>query len=280
AAVEPSAMGALRRIGTRYSLVFYLGAIAASAGIFAAALAANAHAAGVNRELLALVVALSLLAGSQFVVTMVNWLATLLTTPYSLPRMDYSKGIAADARTLVVVPTMLTNVRNIEDLVEALEVRFLANRDRHLHFGLLTDFPDAHEESLPADEALLRLAEARINELNRKYGSGQHQSATANGNAGDGDVGHSTHASVFYLFHRPRRWNAKARIWMGHERKRGKLGDLNSLLRGGHPDGFSLVVGATGILSQVKFVITLDTDTHLPRDAARQLVGTLAHTLN
>jgi cellobiose phosphorylase len=280
AAVEPSAMGTLRRIGTRYSLAFYLGAIAAIAGIFAAVLAANAHAAGVNRELLALIVALSLLAGSQVAVTLVNWMATLLATPHSLPRMDYSKGIATDARTLVVVPTMLTSVRSIEDLVEALEVRFLANRDRHLHFGLLTDFPDAHEESLPADEALLRLAEARINELNREYRSGQHQSATGHGNASDGDVGHSAHTSVFYLFHRPRRWSAKARMWMGHERKRGKLGDLNSLLRGGHPDGFSLVVGATAILSQVKYVITLDTDTQLPRDAARQFVGAMAHPLN
>ena len=85
---------------------------------------------------------------------------------------------------------------------------------------------------------------------------------------------------MFYLFHRPRRWNAKARIWMGHERKRGKLGDLNSLLRGGRPDGFSLIVGATAILSQVKYVITLDTDTQLPRDAARQFVGAMAHPLN
>ena len=83
--------------------------------------------------------------------------------------MDYSAGIAAEARTLVVVPTMLSSARNVEDLVEALEVRFLANRDARLHFGLLTDFLDAAEESLPADEVLLRLAEARINELNDKY---------------------------------------------------------------------------------------------------------------
>ncbi len=80
--------------------------------------------------------------------------------------------------------------------------------------------------------------------------------------------GHSTGASAFYLFHRPRRWNADARIWMGHERKRGKLADLNALLRGGHTDAFSLIVGATEILAQVKYVITLDTDTQLPRDAA------------
>ena len=280
AAVEVSLVEAWRRIGSRFPLPVYLGAIAAIVGVLTAGLVANAHAAGVGREVLALVVMLSLLATSQLAVTMVNWLATLLVTPHALPRMDFSAGIAAEARTLVVVPTMLTSARNVEDLVEALEVRFLANRDAHLHFGLLTDFPDAREESLPADEPLLQLAQVRIEELNRKYGSGEDRSGTENGDASGGDSGHSASASVFYLFHRPRRWNAEARIWMGHERKRGKLEDLNSLLRGGHPDGFSRIVGATAILSQVRYVITLDTDTQLPRDAARQLVGAMAHPLN
>src|SRR5208283_4818970 len=105
-------------------------------------------------------------------------------------------------------------------------------------------------------------------------------SAAAAGGA-DSDAGSdSALASVFYLFHRPRRWNAQARIWMGHERKRGKLADLNLLLRGGDMGRFSLIVGATAILSQVKYVITLDTDTQLPRDAARQFVGAMAHPLN
>ena len=277
AAIEVSMTAALRRVGGRHSLALYLGAIAAIAGILTAGLAANAYAAGANREFLALVVALSLLASSQFAVTMVNWLATLLVTPHSLPRMDYSEGIPLDARTLVVVPTMLTSVRNVEDLVEALEVRFLANRDACLHFGLLTDFADAREESLPGDELLLRCAEARINELNQKYG---HHALDAGSRNVDDDPDHWADGSLFYLFHRPRRWNAEARTWMGHERKRGKLDDLNSLLRGGHRDAFSLIVGTTAILSRVKYVITLDTDTQLPRDAARQFVGAMAHPLN
>ena len=108
---------------------------------------------------------------------------------------------------------MLTSTQNIEDLIEALEVRFLANRDDHLHFGLLTDFRDAQEETLPEDALLLRLARQRIEELNEKYP----------GSEGDN----------FFLFHRPRRWNPRDRIWMGYERKRGKLADLNSFLRGG-----------------------------------------------
>ena len=138
--VEDSIGGALRRIGSRYPLPLYLGSIAAITGLTTAGLAASAHGTGAGREMMALVVVLSLLATSQFAVTVVNWLATLLVTPRPLPRMDFTAGIAAKARTLVVVPTMLTSLRNVEDLVEALEVRFLANRDAHLHFGLLTDF--------------------------------------------------------------------------------------------------------------------------------------------
>ena len=67
---------------------------------------------------------------------------------------------------------------------------------------------------------------------------------------------------------------------MGYERKRGKLGDLNALLRNGSTDAFSLIVGDTRELANVKYVITLDTDTQLPRDAARELVGAMAHPLN
>ena len=150
--------------------------------------------------------------------------------------------------------------RNIEDLIEALEVRFLANRDENLHFGLLTDFQDAAEETLPSDEPLLLLAQQRIEELNEKYGNAK------------GDT--------FFLFHRPRQWNPLERVWMGYERKRGKLAELNSLLRNGSRDRFSLVVGNTAVLLHVKYVITLDTDTQLPRDSAQQLVGAMAHPLN
>ena len=174
--------------------------------------------------------------------------------------MDFSKGIPPESRTLAIVPTMLTSAQNIEDLIEALEVRFLANRDENLHFGLLTDFPDASEEILPEDEPLLLLARQRIEELNEKYGNAKSE--------------------TFFLFHRPRQWNPMERVWMGYERKRGKLAELNSLLRNGSRDRFSLIVGNTEVLLQVKYVITLDTDTQLPRDSARQLAGAMAHPLN
>ena len=260
AKMRQSISGTVKRIAGRFPLPLYLGAITLITAVIAGGLLAKAHAGGLHNWQLALIGILSLLAGSHLAVAMVNWLATMLVTPHLLPRMDFSKGIPPESRTLVVIPTMLTSVQNIEDLVEALEVRFLANRDQNLHFGLLTDFLDAREETIPEDEPLLRFARKRIDELNEKYGSAK--------------------GSPFFLFHRPRRWNSHEQIWMGYERKRGKLADLNSLLRGGSTDHFSAVVGETAVLSNVKYVITLDTDTQLPRDSAWQFVGSMAHPLN
>jgi hypothetical protein len=278
AAVDVSAFDGAQRIAQRFPLPIYLGSIALIAVILTGTLVVIAHASTAAPSILSLVVVLALLASTQPAVTIVNWMVTLLVPPRPVARMDFSAGIPAEARTLVVVPTMLTTAADVEDLIGALEVRFLANRDERLHFGLLTDFPDAPAESLPDDEPLLRLVETRIDELNGKYGGGEAAVVADSRVVGDDD--RAANGSVFYLFHRPRRWNAQARVWMGHERKRGKLGDLNALLRSGDPGDFSRIVGTTGILAHVKYVITLDTDTQLPRDAARQLVGAMAHPLN
>jgi cyclic beta-1,2-glucan glucanotransferase len=260
AGVRRSPLEVPRRLSRRFPLLIYLGMITVITAIFTGSLLAKAHASGYQDWLLALMGIPLLLCASHLAVALVNWLATLLATPHLLPRMDFSGGIPPESRALVVIPTMLTSAQNIEDLVEALEVRFLANRDEHLHFGLLTDFGDAQEETIPEDEPLLQLARRRIEELNEKY--------------------RSPTVDAFFLFHRPRRWNPRERIWMGYERKRGKLGELNSLLRGGSKDRFSLIVGDIAVLSNVKYVITLDTDTQLPRDSARQCVGAMAHPLN
>ena len=241
----------------RVALPLYLGAIALASGLFTWGLAANAHADGVRGGVLLLIVLVSLLATSQLAVALVNRLAMALAAPRPLPRLDYSAGIPPHSRTLAVVPALLGSTAQVEDLLEALEVRFLANRDAHLHFGLLTDFTDAHSETLPQDAALERLAADGIEALNRKYA-----------------------ADCFFLFHRPRRWNPGERLWMGYERKRGKQGELNSLLRGGSKHRFSRVVGETSVLPGVKYVITLDTDTQLPRGSARELAGAMAHPLN
>ncbi|OIP32557.1 MAG: cyclic beta 1-2 glucan synthetase [Deltaproteobacteria bacterium CG2_30_66_27] len=260
AGVRQTTLEALRHMTGRFPLLFYMGSILLSALFFTGGLVAKAHAGGLQGGSLALFGALSLLCASRLAVALVNWLATLLVTPRPLPRMDFSDGIPPESRTLVVVPTMLTSPRDIEELVEFLEVRFLANRDDNLHFGLLTDFRDASEETTPEDEPLLRLAREGIEGLNNKY--------------------RGERSDAFFLFHRPRRWNPRDRTWMGYERKRGKLAALNLLLRGGAGDRFSLVIGETAVLPGVKYVITLDTDTLLPRDSARQFVGTMTHPLN
>jgi len=262
--VRHSVSESLQRVGYAFPLFFYLGTITLMTGVFSGLFLARAHADGLRDWQLAAIGILALLCASQPAVALVNWLATLLTPPHLLPRMDFSKGIPPEARALAVVPTMLVSAQDIEDLIEALEVRFLANRDENLHFGLLTDFQDATEETLPEDEPLVQLARKRIEGLNEKY--------------------RNANSDAFFLFHRPRRWNARERVWMGYERKRGKLADLNRLLRAGNSgiprERFSVIAGDTGVLSNVKYVITLDTDTQLPRDAAGQLVGAMAHPLN
>ncbi len=251
---------AARRLARRFPLTLYLGAIAGLTVLFSVILLENAYSQGPPLSMLALIAVAALLGTSQLALTLVNWAATLIATPHALPRMDFSEGIAPDSRTLVIVPSMLSSLDSVDDLVDALEVRFLANQDPHLHFGLLTDFCDAQLESLAEDAALLQRAGSAITALNIKY--------------------NSVNDDTFFLFHRPRRWNALERVWMGYERKRGKLADLNALLRGGPRQAFSLIVGETAVLRQVRYVITLDTDTQLQRDCARNLAATLAHPLN
>ncbi len=250
----------LRRGASRTPLLWYLGSITLLTLLFSTGLVARAWLNGVGVWLLLLTALLALLATGQLATALVNWLATLLASPRPLPRMDFSTGIPPQYRTLVAVPTMLSSPQNVEHLVEALEVRFLANRNANLHFALLTDFRDAALETLPQDASLLALAAERIAALNTQYAAGRND--------------------VFFLLHRPRRWNPYDRIWMGYERKRGKLADLNTLLRTGRSDAFSLLIGDIAVLAGVKYVITLDTDTQLPREAAQQFIGAMAHPLN
>jgi cellobiose phosphorylase len=260
AGVRLSFTDAMRKVIHRFPLTFYLGTICLLSAIFTGCLLTEAHFKGFTDPRLWLLGTILLLSVSQPAIALVNWLTTRLVAPRPLPRMDFSKGIPQESSALVIVPTMLTSVKNIEHLMNALEVRSLANREENLFFGLLTDFRDADAESLPGDEPLLLLARQKIEELNRKLGNAK------------GDT--------FFLFHRPRLWNPDEGIWMGYERKRGKLAALNALIREGIKTEFSLIVGDTEALSNVKYIITLDTDTQLPRDAARQLVAAMAHPLN
>ncbi|MBL9190934.1 MAG: hypothetical protein JNJ82_01170, partial [Opitutaceae bacterium] len=250
----------LEQVIHQFPLAFYLGGIGTLTGLGTAMFWRGASGLGLSGAAHGVFTGLFLLCVSQIAVAAMNWLSTVLVQPRVLPRLDFSTGIAPGCRTMVVVPTLLTSAEGVEGLIDMLEIHHLANRDPLLHFGLLTDFRDAATSTLPGDDALLQRARHGIEQLNRRYPT--------------------EHGDRFFLFHRPRRWNESEGRWMGHERKRGKLAEFNGLLRGGSAGCFSEVVGNTGVLPSVQYVITLDTDTQLPRDAARHLIGTLAHRLN
>ena len=226
-------------------------------------------------------------SASALVVPIINVLITVTVPPRVLPRLDFSSGIPDEDRTMVVVPTLLSHEDDVASLLEALEIRYLGNRDPNLFFALLTDFSDAPERTQPTDDRLISLARAGVETLNETYGE--------------------DHSSIFYLFHRPRKWNPHERLWMGYERKRGKLEQFNELLLesrsarsgeapspgevaggvSGQPESaesaesaFSDIVGDRSVLGSIRYVITLDTDTQLPRDSAYTLIGNMAHPLN
>jgi cellobiose phosphorylase len=272
----PSISMRVSRLGRRFPLTGYVGSILLLTTAFMIAILWWAARHGLDLTALIALGILVGVGGSQLAVATVNWACMVLVRPRILPRMDHSRGIPADNRTVVAVPTMLADAAGVDELVEALEVRALANRDENISFALLSDFRDAPEQSTPDDDALLERAKAGIEALNAKYadtgngnGNGtRHKSVNADG--GDGR---------FFLFHRPRRWNPVEGVWMGWERKRGKLEQFNAALRG-DLSAFAAVAGPIDQLKDVKYVITLDSDTQLPRDTARQLVGTMSHPLN
>ena len=203
-------------------------------------------------------VALFVLPAIECAVTTMNLLATRLFSPQRLPRLDFAKGIPPDCVTVVAVPTLLTSEAQVRAAVHGLEIRFLANRDANLHFALLTDPPDSIHEFDDKDQ-LASVCSRLIDQLNQKYGRDEKGS--------------------FFHFHRHRTYNPSEGLWMGWERKRGKLLDFNRLLLH-QSDPFPVKTGPLSLLSHVRYVITLDFDTQLPADAARRLVGTLAHPLH
>src|SRR5258708_36047301 len=226
--------------------------LATCALIAAAVLGAGSHASGFA------IIALLLLPAAECAVALINQIATTLIPPKILPKLDFSKGIPAEFTTIVAVPTLLTSESQMKRAVRDLEIRFLANRDSNLHFALLTDPPDAAQQFNERDQLAKTCAEL-IEGLNTKYVPG-----------GKG---------TFFLFHRQRTYNKTEGIWMGWERKRGKLLDFNNLVLGAS-DHFPVKAGDVSILPNVRYVITLDLDTQLPRDAARRLAGAMAHPLN
>ena len=258
--MQPSKKQIVRRLIKKSNLALYLGGNLIVTGLVWTPLFWIVYAEGARGFLLVVVNILLGVCLSQLAKTLIDSIADCFSNPRVMPRLDFSKRIPEEFRTMVVVPALLTGENVIMELVRSMEIRFLANRKENLYFGLLTDFKDAYQETLSEDDSLLEQVKLKVEELNVKYSDGK------------GDI--------FYLFHRPRLWNSHDKIWMGYERKRGKLMDLNALLRGGLESGFSHISGDRKAMPFIKYVITLDSDTQLPRDTAWRLVGTMAHPLN
>ena len=297
----------LRRAFFAWATPGYLGTLAAATALALALPLWRAANAGNAAPLLFWLGLLALVPASELAVQLVNaWLMERYG-PRVLPRLELRGGVPPELRTLVAVPTLLTAAAEIEEQIARLEVHYLANSEEELRFALLSDWTDAAAATVPGDEELLAAARAGIARLNTRHGPG------AGGEP------------RFVLLHRRRVWNPSEGRWLGWERKRGKLEELNRLLRGDRETTFLPVdgaenaggdtgkpgamadlgdvgdvgdVGDAGVAAagnggapsaaaappyapgSIRFVITLDADTRLPREVARRLVGTLAHPLN
>ncbi len=276
-AYRPKFIERLRRLILRHATSVYLGMLTFLTLLVVALLviavfisALSTAPSEANWTLLLVTAVLALIPASDFAVCVLNWDVTHLFPPRLVPRMGTATGIPEEAGTLVVVPTIFSGETQLKEQLEKLEVHFLANQDKHIYFALLSDFPDSVTEETPADALLLATAAAGIDDLNQRLSKEE--------------------LPRFHLFHRRRQWNPGEDRWMGWERKRGKLEELNRLLRGATDTSFTILSGKTSsetekgavqtLLRSIRYVITLDSDTQLPRDVARKLVGAAIHPLN
>ncbi|MCL4393718.1 MAG: cellobiose phosphorylase, partial [Chloroflexi bacterium] len=249
----------LSRWVLHHPTLVYLGCIGSLAAILLSAGMGYARESGAPLQWLAAGLLL-LIPALTVSVSLVNWMISLAVPPRVLPKMDFKDSIPTDCKTLVVIPSLLSSAAEVKSLLEELEQHFLRNQDSNLYFALLTDLPDTPQPRRPGDDVFVEQAASGIGALNARYPRET--------------------AGPFYLLHRDARWNPSEGQWMGWERKRGKLHQLNLLLRGSGETAFSVQTGDLGALREIKYVITLDADTILPLSAARRLIGALAHPLN
>lgn len=203
---------------------------------------------------------LVVIPASDLALSALNLDITIIFKPNPLPKMNSTSGIPETALTFVVIPTLFTNQETVRSLLEHIEVRYLANRDDNIYFALLGDFADAPQAEMPDDVAILDVAIKGIEELNARYDDSK--------------------TDRFYLFHRCRKWNPVEGKWIGWERKRGKIHEFNRLLRGAQDTSYIIATAGSDFLSEIRYVITLDSDTQLPRDSARRLIDAALHPLN
>src|SRR6202167_6105203 len=251
------------RLYVRHAVPGYLGTIALLTALILALPLAHARELHVSAPILVLLALLASVPASDLAIALINRVVADLFGPRTLARLELRDGVPEDLRTVIVVPTLLTSRDAIKEQVERLEIHYLANIDGDLRFALLTDWVDAATETLPGDDELLAAAASGIAGLNKAHGPAPGGGAR------------------FLLFHRKRTWNEREQKWMGWERKRGKLHELNQLLRGSTQTNFIPVADrAPESIPGVRYVITLDADTRLSRGTAARLVGTMAHPLN
>jgi cyclic beta-1,2-glucan synthetase len=252
----------LGRLSRRFGIGGYVGAITVvAAALLAPSLLAIAVAAP-DAAWLSLLAILGAIPATDAAVALVNHGVMRGFGATLLPALELRNGVPAHLRTLVAVPMLLTTRDAIEDQIERLEIHRLASPEGDLHFALLSDWVDAATEHVEADAALLQAAVAGIARLNQRHGA-------APGGA------------RFLLLHRRRVWNESERRWIGWERKRGKLHELNRFLRGANDTTFLSTTEQPCIAPRdVRYVITLDADTKLPRDTVHRLIAKMAHPLN
>ena len=253
----------LQRVYRAHATAGFLGAIAALTALQLCTLLFIASLAGAGVWTLMPLAILGLIPASDIAVSFVHRMVAAILPPARFPKLELAQGVPPELRTIVAVPTLLVDHADIEEQLERLEVHYLANPAGHLYFALLTDWPDASRERMPGDESLVATLADGIDRLNTRY------------------EGSPDGKDRFLLLHRRRLWNEQEGKWIGWERKRGKLHELNRLLRGAVDTSFISVRGrAPAVPEDVRYVITLDADTRLPKGAAYRLVGAMAHPLN
>lgn len=257
---RPRVLDRVRSVLRAYPDDFYIGGIQTIALLAMAAIILPLVPLYNPLGSLAIAFLLLLLPVSQGAVELMNHTLSAILKPQALPKLDFSEGVPDDCKTLVAVPTLLLNEQQVRDLVDELEVRSLANQDPNIHFALITDLADSVEKPLDRDtDPLVLLAGQLIDNLNQRYSNAR--------------------CGGFLILHRHRIFNPRQGVWMGWERKRGKLLDLNRLVMGGM-DCFPYKAGDTSVLNGMRYVLTLDSDTKLPRDSVQRMVGAMAHPLN
>ncbi|HEY5336926.1 MAG TPA: glucoamylase family protein, partial [Rhizomicrobium sp.] len=260
-----SAKTRLIRAHSDIGVISYVGLIAIfTAAILGTAIYLTGHAGHINATVgtLVLLAILGVIPASDVAIALVNRFITHQVGAMLLPALELRVGIPDEMRTIVVVPTLLTSRAAIDEQIERLEVHYLGNPDDSLTFALLSDWTDSATEHAPNDDVLLATAAAGVARLNARYAK-----------PGEEDR--------FFLLHRRRLWNGGEEKWIGWERKRGKLHELNRLLRGATDTSFVAIDGKMPSLpAAIHYVVTLDADTRMPIGTVKRLVGKMAHPLN